>query len=70
MINISRMLPEAAPGSGMVLQVHDELIIEAPEAEVEAAAVVVRREMEEAAALRVPLVVDIGTGPNWLAAKR
>jgi DNA polymerase-1 len=70
MINISRMLPEAAPGSGMVLQVHDELIIEAPEAEVEAAAVVVRREMEQAAALRVPLVVDIGTGPNWLAAKR
>jgi DNA polymerase-1 len=53
----------------MVLQVHDELIIEAAEDEVGAASAVVRQGMEEAARLRVPLVVDVGVGPNWLDAK-
>jgi DNA polymerase-1 len=70
MINVARALSESAPGSGMVLQVHDELIIEAPEGETEAAAAVVRREMEGAASLKVPLVVDVGIGLNWLDAKR
>jgi DNA polymerase-1 len=69
MISVARELAVAAPGSGMVLQVHDELLVEAPEAEVEAASAVVRREMESAAALRVPLVVDVGVGANWLDAK-
>jgi len=54
----------------MVLQIHDELLIEAPESEVAAASAVVRREMEGAARLRVPLVVDVGVGPNWLEAKQ
>lgn len=69
MINVARGLTREAPGSGMVLQVHDELIIEATEAEVKAASRVVHREMESAARLRVPLVVDVGVGPNWLDAK-
>ncbi|MGZ8310427.1 MAG: DNA polymerase I [Allosphingosinicella sp.] len=65
----------AAEGLGrarMLLQVHDELVFEVPEEEVEAASAVVRRVMEGAAEpavrLSVPLGVEIGTGPNWGAA--
>jgi DNA polymerase-1 len=54
----------------MLLQVHDELIFEAPPAEVERISELVRSHMENVVALRVPLVVDIGIGPNWLDAKR
>jgi DNA polymerase-1 len=53
----------------MLLQVHDELVVEAPAAEAEETAALVRREMEGAAALAVPLVVDVGIGDNWLDAK-
>jgi DNA polymerase-1 len=53
----------------LILQVHDELVLEAPEAEVEAARSLVKREMEGAAELRVPLVVTVGAGRNWVEAK-
>lgn len=69
MISLDRALSEAGLASTMLLQVHDELIVEAPEQEVELAAEIVRREMEGAAELSVPLVVDIGVGDNWLDAK-
>jgi DNA polymerase-1 len=63
---------EGLAGTRMLLQVHDELVFEVPEAEVDAAAAVIRRVMEGAAepavTLDVPLGVDIGTGPNWGAA--
>ena len=49
----------------MLLQVHDELVFEVPEAEVDDAGAVVTRVMEGAAHLDVPLTVDIGTGPSW-----
>jgi len=55
--------------SRMLLQVHDELVVEAPAEEAEGTATLVRREMEGAAALAVPLVVDVGIGDNWLDAK-
>lgn len=59
-------------GTRMLLQVHDELVFEVPEAEVAAATQVIRRVMETAAGpalqLSVPLGVEIGTGPNWGAA--
>ncbi|MBI4420883.1 MAG: DNA polymerase I, partial [Gemmatimonadetes bacterium] len=70
MIEVAAALKRARLRSAMVLQVHDELIIEAPEDEVPAAAAAVREKMEGAAQLRVPLVVDVGIGPNWLDAKR
>jgi DNA polymerase-1 len=54
----------------MLLQVHDELVFETPEDEVERVTPLIRRLMEGAAELRVPLVVDIGVGKNWLEAKR
>jgi DNA polymerase-1 len=47
------------------LQVHDELIFEVPEAEIEKTRAVVKDVMENAAVLSVPLEVDIGTGTNW-----
>jgi DNA polymerase-1 len=69
MINLHRALGAGRSGGAMLLQVHDELVLEAPEAEVEGVVAVVRREMEGAAALAVPLVVEIGVGSNWLEAK-
>jgi DNA polymerase I len=59
-------------GTRMLLQVHDELVFEVPEADANAAAAVIRRVMETAAEpyvkLTVPLGVEVGTGPSWGAA--
>jgi DNA polymerase-1 len=63
---------EGLTGTRMLMQVHDELVFEVPEGEVEGATKVIRRAMESAAepaiTLSVPLGVEIGTGPNWGAA--
>jgi DNA polymerase-1 len=53
----------------LVLQIHDELLFEGPEAEVEQASEIVRREMAEAFEMDPPLEVDVGAGQNWLDAK-
>ena len=50
----------------MLLQIHDELVFECPDAEVPALALVVREAMTSALALDVPLRVDLSVGPNWL----
>lgn len=73
MIRMQPALAEAGlTGTRMLLQVHDELVFEVPEAEVESTRAVVRRVMEGAASpaldLSVPLGVEIGVGPNWGAA--
>jgi DNA polymerase-1 len=68
MIRVSDAL-RAAYRSRLLLQVHDELVVEAPEAETEAVAALVGQNMEGAAALRVPLVATVGIGDNWLDAK-
>jgi len=64
---------DALAGEGLrgrlLLQVHDELVLEAPIDEVDAVGSLVRRHMEGAAELKVPLVVDVGVGDNWLDAK-
>jgi DNA polymerase I len=52
----------------MLLQVHDELVFEVPQDEAEATADLIRDVMMHAAHLDVPLVVDVGVGPNWDAA--
>jgi DNA polymerase I len=49
----------------MTLQVHDELVFEVPESEIDAMKSLVREEMEKAHPLSVPLLVEIGVGPNW-----
>ncbi|MDQ6704565.1 MAG: DNA polymerase I, partial [Acidobacteriota bacterium] len=53
----------------MLLQVHDELVLEAPAGEADEVARIVKREMEQVHALEVPLVADVGIGPNWRDAK-
>ena len=69
MIRIHERLRRDGMDSRMILQVHDELVVEAPASETEAAADLIKQEMEEAATLSVPLVVDIGWGENWVDAK-
>jgi DNA polymerase-1 len=51
--------------SRMTLQVHDELVFEVAEAELEAMKILVREQMENAHPLSVPLVVEVGVGKNW-----
>jgi DNA polymerase-1 len=53
----------------MLMQVHDELLVEAPNAESERVAEILKREMEKAVELDVPLVVDVGIADNWMDAK-
>ena len=53
------------PGSRMTLSVHDELVFEVPEAEVEAAKIKIKAAMESVFELAVPLTVEVGQGPNW-----
>jgi DNA polymerase I len=65
MIRIDAALGERDMKSRMTLQVHDELVFEVPEAEVDIMRSLVREEMEQVHALAVPLLVEIGIGPNW-----
>jgi len=69
MIRIHQALREEGLAARLLLQVHDELVLEAPPSELERVTALVRGHMEGAAELRVPLVVDIGVGQNWLDAK-
>jgi len=69
MIRIDKALEEGNFSSKMLLQVHDELVFEVPPDELSAVESLVRHEMENAAQLSVPLVVDLGTGANWLETK-
>jgi DNA polymerase-1 len=76
MVNMARVLRNGTDGQGkplpggplasrMILQVHDELIFDAPEEEVEALCALVKEVMEGAMVLRVPLLVEVGVGRTW-----
>jgi DNA polymerase I len=69
MIRIHQALVGRALNAKMLLQVHDELVFEVPGPELEDVKTLVAYEMEHAATLAVPLVVDIASGDNWLATK-
>ena len=69
MIGVNRQLKSINMKSRLVLQVHDELLIEAHCSEVEQVKTILRNEMEQAAHLSVPLEVDMHTGANWYEAK-
>jgi DNA polymerase I len=69
MIRIDKALTQGNFQSKMLLQVHDELVFESPPDELDEVQRVVKHEMENAAQLSVPLVVDLGTGVNWLESK-
>lgn len=70
MVNISRELAEHGLRAKMILQVHDELIFDCPAGEINALEELVRRCMENAIILDVPLTVDIKAGPNWYDVKK
>ena len=66
MLRIDKAMRERGLKSVMTLQVHDELLFDVvPENEVDAMKPLVREHMEKAHALEVPLLVEIGVGPNW-----
>jgi DNA polymerase-1 len=69
MIRIHHALRAADARTQMILQVHDELVFEAPPDEVDDIVALVKQEMEHATQLSVPLVVDVGVGDNWLDTK-
>ncbi|HET9776653.1 MAG TPA: DNA polymerase I, partial [Gemmatimonadaceae bacterium] len=69
MIRIDDALRSEGLQSKMLLQVHDELVFEVPREELDAVQQLVKYQMEHAAQLSVPLVVDLGVGPNWLETK-
>jgi DNA polymerase-1 len=66
MINVNGALTESGLDAHIVMQVHDELVIEARDADAESVAKIVKREMEGAVSLSLPLTVDVTTGKNWL----
>ena len=69
MVRTDRALRERGLQSRLILQVHDELLLECPPEEAEQAAEILRREMEGAAELKVPLVAEVHRGKNWAEAK-
>ena len=68
MIRIDEKLTEKQLKTRMLLQVHDELIFEAPEEEVEQVIPIIKHEMENAIQTKIPLTVEVGIGNNWLEA--
>ena len=69
MVNLHRRLQREGSTVRMLLQIHDELVVEAPADRAESAAEGLRAEMESAMALKVPLKVEVGVGPSWFETK-
>ncbi|MCL1829130.1 MAG: DNA polymerase I [Oscillospiraceae bacterium] len=69
MVNVRGRLKEEGLRARLILQVHDELIVECPEEEIERVKEILKREMEEAVSLDVPLTADVHTGKSWYDAK-
>ena len=70
MLRVSEALKREGLRARLILQVHDELIVEAPMEEKERAAALMKREMEGAMALSVPLETEVNWGENWYDAKK
>ena len=68
MIKIGEKLYNESWESKMIIQVHDELVFDVKKQELEKLQLMVKKEMENAFKLNVPLIVDIGVGENWLEA--
>ena len=69
MVSLDRELSRRKLKSKLISQVHDELVFEVENSEVEEMKKLVKEKMEGAAELRVPLQVDLAVGPSWLEAK-
>ena len=69
MIALDESLAREVPSARLLLQVHDELVLESDEKDAEKTARLAKETMEGVASLAVPLVVDVGIGKNWAEAK-
>jgi DNA polymerase-1 len=69
MLNAGKALKSAGLQTKMIMQIHDELLFEGPESEVKNAGEIIKREMESAAELDVPLIAEVGSGDDWMSAK-
>jgi DNA polymerase-1 len=69
MLHVDEEFKRAGFEARMLMQVHDELLVEVPDAEVKKVTEVLKHEMESAVSLDVPLVADVGVGDNWMDAK-
>ena len=69
MIGVANKLKEGCYKAKLVLQVHDELLIDCPIDEKEAVSAILKKEMEKAVSLSVPLTVEVGVGASWYDAK-
>jgi DNA polymerase-1 len=69
MLHVDEEFKRAGLEARMLMQVHDELLVEAPDAEVGKVTEILKHEMESAVSLDVPLVADVGVGENWMDAK-
>jgi DNA polymerase-1 len=70
MLRADEALSREAPYATMLMQIHDELLVECPAEEAQTVADTLKREMESAVKLDVPLVAEVGVGDNWMDAKR
>ena len=68
MVRVSRALKSSGLKAKMILQIHDELLFDAPRDEVDRVKEIAKREMETAMDVGVPLEVSVGVGENWLEA--
>ncbi len=69
MLHVDEEFKRAGLEARMLMQVHDELLVEVPEKEVDKVQQILKHEMESAVSLDVPLVADVGVGDNWMDAK-
>ena len=69
MLRVEKALEEGNFAARLILQVHDELIIEAPESEAEQISALLKREMESAVSLAVPLTAEVSIGKTWYDCK-
>jgi DNA polymerase-1 len=69
MLKVDEALRRENLKTRLIMQVHDELLLEAPMEEVERAIAIVKKEMESAVKLDVPLLVEVGAGENWMNTK-
>ena len=69
MIHVFRRLKRENLRSKLILQIHDELVIESPKEETDAVRKLLKEEMEQVQSLAVPLIAEVGVGPDWASAK-
>ncbi len=69
MIHVFRRLKQENLRSKLILQIHDELVIESPKEETDAVRKLLKEEMEQVQSLAVPLIAEVGVGPDWASAK-